>query len=286
MEGGEEAVGAGDAAAGDVERGAVVGAGAGEREAEGDVHAGVEGVELEGDETLVVIHAEDAVEVAFDGAEEDGVGREGAGEVGGEAAGDEGANGGGDEVGFFAAEVAVLAGVGVEAGDGDARMGDAALVAVGGEEFSDPDDLGGGEGGGDVGEGDVSSDEGDGEGSAGEAHGVVGGVGAGGEEFGLAGEVEADLVEVVFADGASDDGGEFAVEGAGDGFFKGVEAGLGGGVGRLAGDVAGGAADELDVRTAEREGVGGEGGGDDFRADAGGVTEGDGDVSFQLRVNS
>ena len=76
--GGEEdgsfhAVGTGDAATGDVEGCAVVGTRADEWKAERNIHPFVEGMELKRDEALVVIHAKDSVEFAFDRAVENGV---------------------------------------------------------------------------------------------------------------------------------------------------------------------------------------------------------------------
>ena len=56
-----EAVGLRDASAGDVEGGAVVGRGAHEGQAEGDVDAVVEGDGLDRDQRLVVIHGERGV---------------------------------------------------------------------------------------------------------------------------------------------------------------------------------------------------------------------------------
>ena len=58
----------------------MIGAGAREGEAERDVHAFVERVQLERDQALIVIHAEHAVPIAGRGVMENGVGRERAGE--------------------------------------------------------------------------------------------------------------------------------------------------------------------------------------------------------------
>ena len=64
----------GDALAGDVEGGAVIDRGAVDRQAERDVHRGVEGDELDRDVALVVVLGDDQVEGAVVGAVEDGVG--------------------------------------------------------------------------------------------------------------------------------------------------------------------------------------------------------------------
>ena len=58
----------------------MIGAGARKGETERDIHAFMEGVQLERDQSLIVIHAEHGVEFALDRAMENRVGREGAGE--------------------------------------------------------------------------------------------------------------------------------------------------------------------------------------------------------------
>ncbi len=68
----------GDVLAGDVEGGAVIDRGAQDGNAEGHVHGGLEVEELHGDVALVVIHGDDEIVRAVGGAEEDGVGRDGA----------------------------------------------------------------------------------------------------------------------------------------------------------------------------------------------------------------
>ena len=84
----------------------------------GDIGAGLE---LARDIHLVVIHADDAIKIAIEGALEDDIGGHGSADV------DVGRlsrrNGGRDDVDFFAAEEAAFAGVRVEGGAGDARRG-------------------------------------------------------------------------------------------------------------------------------------------------------------------
>src|SRR5690606_28758072 len=98
------------------------------------------------DLSLVMVHGQDGVEGAGPGAQEDGIGWEGS--VGGDAAGLGLLDGRGDDVDLLAAEVAAIAGVRVEAGDGDARPGEAGLAhgAVGEDEAVD-DGLAGDEAG-------------------------------------------------------------------------------------------------------------------------------------------
>src|SRR5689334_23235698 len=79
--GGEQALVAGDAAAGDIEGGAVVDRGADDREAEGDVDAAFEAVHLDGDVALVVILGDHDIELAPGSTPEDGVGGPGAGDL-------------------------------------------------------------------------------------------------------------------------------------------------------------------------------------------------------------
>ncbi len=59
-----------------VERGAVIGAGARKRQAERHVHAAMKRVQLERDQSLIVIHAKNGIELAFSRAMKDCVGRE------------------------------------------------------------------------------------------------------------------------------------------------------------------------------------------------------------------
>ena len=76
LHGCEHAVWSRDAFAGNLKRGAVIGAGARKRQTESDVHAFVKRMQLERDEPLIVIHAKDAVPLAAGGVVKDGVGRE------------------------------------------------------------------------------------------------------------------------------------------------------------------------------------------------------------------
>jgi hypothetical protein len=64
-----------DAFASNLEGCAVIGAGARKRQTERNVHAAVESVQLQWDQTLIVIHAENGIEFTFSGATKDGVGR-------------------------------------------------------------------------------------------------------------------------------------------------------------------------------------------------------------------
>src|SRR6266404_5571891 len=71
---GNHAIGFRDSFPRDFKRGAVIGTGAGERQAERRVHAVMKRVQFERDQSLIVIHAKHGVEFAFDRAVENGVG--------------------------------------------------------------------------------------------------------------------------------------------------------------------------------------------------------------------
>ena len=70
----DHTIGPSNTFAGNLKRGAVVGACARERETDRNVHAAVKRVQLERDQSLIVIHAKDGIELAFDSAMEDRVG--------------------------------------------------------------------------------------------------------------------------------------------------------------------------------------------------------------------
>ena len=71
---------AGLAPTGNFKCSAVVRAGPRERQSQRDVHAGIERVKLQRDQSLIVIHAEHAVEFAADRSMKNGIGRNGTGE--------------------------------------------------------------------------------------------------------------------------------------------------------------------------------------------------------------
>ena len=73
--------GIGLVAAGDIEGGAVIDGGADDGQAERNIHAAGEVDELHGNVALVVIHGDDEIEFAAQGADKDGVGRVRAGAV-------------------------------------------------------------------------------------------------------------------------------------------------------------------------------------------------------------
>ena len=80
LDGGDHAVRSRDSFARDLKSRAMIRTGTRERKPEGDVHSFMEGMQLQWNETLIVIHAEHRVPFAGDCAVENGVGRKGAGE--------------------------------------------------------------------------------------------------------------------------------------------------------------------------------------------------------------
>src|SRR5207248_8833428 len=127
-----------DALPGPVERGAVIDGHAQEWQPDGDVdtrQAGplldrlvvLEAERLHRDVALVVIHRDDDVELAAAGAREERVGGQGTGDV--EAVGAGRLDGGNDRALLLVAEQALLAGVRVEPGPGDAAAPPAGVPA-------------------------------------------------------------------------------------------------------------------------------------------------------------
>ena len=137
-DGGFHAVGTGNATTGDVKGCAVVGTRADEWKAERNIHPLVEGMELERDEALVVIHAKDSVEFAFDSAVENGVRGKWALEI---AVVLQLRDGWRDDFDFLVAEVAVFTGVWVETCNGNAGFGDTSGAQEVSEKSPDADDL-------------------------------------------------------------------------------------------------------------------------------------------------
>ena len=109
----------GGAGAGDVEGGAVIGRGAHERKAERDIDGVIESKRLDRDQRLVVIHAQGGIVGRARPFVEQRIGRQRTPGI--DAVGNEPRNGRGNDGAVLLAERAVLAGVGVEPGDGEPR---------------------------------------------------------------------------------------------------------------------------------------------------------------------
>ncbi len=249
-----------------------------------------------------MIEGDDGVVGAVDGLVKDGVGGVGAGygEAFGGEAGDERRN----PVGFLASEGAAVAGVGVEAADGDAGAGN----AEGGEGFEEEGDgqadFGFAEANGDIPEGNVAGGEHDPQAFSGEEHAETVSAAEIGEHFGVAGIGDAGEVPGFFADGGGDEGVEFTVQAGAD---AGADPGRGGGAGFGAdfsgdgvrergvagedgfgtGQVQGGGlrTEEIGIANGNEigmAGIGGKGFEHDFRADAVGVADGETDAGHRL----
>ena len=209
IDGGAERLLAGAVLAGDVVAGAVGGAGADVGQAGGVVDALGEGHQLEGDETLVVVEGQDAVELVEFAAAEEAVAGEGT--IGEDAVGLGLVDDGTDDLEVEVADDAVVAGMGVEGEDGDFGDGDAevaleALVHEG--DFLEQQVVG--ERVGDILEGEVVGDDADADAVADHEH-EAGASELVGEILGVAGEVEIVGLDVALVDG----GGDEDVDGAG-----------------------------------------------------------------------
>ncbi len=207
-----------------------------------------------------MVHGDDEVEAGAavglgDGVAEDGVGGEGTPGVDAVAGGD--LDGGGDDAGFFVAEEAALAGVGVQAADGDAGALDSEPAAGVVSEVDGVEDPADGEDIAHLHEGEVGGGEDDAEVLADEHHGVAFDGEAGGEQVGVAGVLgPAREGPGLFGDRAGDDrvgvewvgGGEL---GGGDGVLDEAEGELAGafvvGAGGLVVGVGGFVVDEGDI---------------------------------------
>lgn len=191
---------------------------------------------------MIVIHGDDGLVFALGGIAENGVGDVGAGEVG-EAEGVELLDGGGDGGGFFRAEGSVFTGVWIEAADGDFGRFDTLFSEKFCGEAANGDDAFLSELHRDLGERDMDGGEAHAEVGAGQEHSCFTCGELLGEEFCLAGVLEAKGLEAFFGDGAGYYGGGVRFAEAACGFAEGVVSGLGGGFGGLAGG-AGGAVSE------------------------------------------
>ena len=119
--GGFEALGERFSLVGDVEGSSVIDGSANDGQAEGDIGAAFEVEEFERDMALVMVHADDGVEFAFEGLLKDGVGREWSVSVEAVCASSE--DGGGDFVGILGAEGIIFAGVRIKTSDSDSLAG-------------------------------------------------------------------------------------------------------------------------------------------------------------------
>lgn len=170
----------------DVEGSSMIHGSANDGQAEGDIGAAFEVEEFERDMALVMVHADDGVEFAFEGLLEDGVGREWPVSV--EAVRASSVDGRGDFVGILGAEGIIFTGVRVESGDGDALVVPEFEQGV----VSELDDVADARLTNEVdglAERDVSGNMSDDEFFGSEHHGVIGDAAEMGNEFRVAAEV-------------------------------------------------------------------------------------------------
>jgi hypothetical protein len=113
----------------------------------------------------------------------------------------------------------------IEASDGDTRIGQAALVKELFEQQTHADDLFASQFVGNVAQGNVRGDEGDGQFPTGQEHRKIGHAATIGEELGLAGELEANLVHAGFVNWTGDNGVNFAVLSQPGPFFQSLQGG-------------------------------------------------------------
>ncbi len=196
-----------------------------EWQAEGDIHAFVECVELERNQSLIVIHAKDAVEVTLDRAVEYGVGGEGAVEI---PMRFQKCDGGRNGLDFLAAEVAVFSGVGIQSSHGDAGIRMPAPLEKILKQPPDSHDFWLGEHSWHAGDRHMGGDEGDGEPTTSEAHGEIFHPRASGKKFGLAGKFKAHRVQGMFANWPGHDALPFARSEFSRRRLKRFQSGLGG----------------------------------------------------------
>ena len=259
----------------------MVRAGADDWQAERDIHRVVEIEKLERDEALVVVHCEYRVVSAACGIAKNRVGYTGAFEPG-DAERIECFNRGLNDSLFFVAKLAFFAGVGVEPGHGDARVFDVALMEKPGGECADVDDQIHAEKLRHARERLVNGREADGQVMAGEQHAEMRDSEGIGEKFRLAGKAETYGLELVLADRCGDHGSGLADFEFECGLFQTLECGGGGllvWLARRAGFAVANDFKFVVLRDFRR----GKGLIDNFRADAGGVADGDEDAGHGQR---
>lgn len=262
---------------GNFESGAVIGRSANDRQAEGDVHAGGEGEHFEGDQSLIMIGADDGIEFFLGGVIEKGVGRIRAAD--GEMFFLESGNGGPENAFFFIAKKSVLAGVRIDTGDGDLWLGYSQFTQKADGLLGNVANLVDGkraEGGAQA---EMGRAEGNGQFGIGEDHDGIGSLGltAVSKKFGLAGIAKTDLSERFFLNGAGDNGGKFSALPTAEGVLEGVPRHVGGDTSGMAGfDFFGGSTNHFIAKATRKMGIA-QRFFYDFRTDAGGIAQGDAD---------
>jgi hypothetical protein len=188
----------------------------------------MKGMQLQGNQTLIVIHAEDGVPFAVHGVMKNRIGGKGAPKgCGLRIAGcaSQFLQRREDHIRLFCSDSAGLAGMRIEAGNSDARIGQAQLAKKVFEKETDSDDLFAAQRSRHFAQRNVRGDESNGQSPARQQHGEIAHIGAIGEKLSLARKLEADLIHARFVDRAGDNGVDFAAERELDSLFQSVQGG-------------------------------------------------------------
>ena len=124
---------------------------------------------------------------------------------------------------LFFSQGAGFAGMRIKAGDGDARSGQAALTKKIFEQQTDADDLFASQFVRNFAQRNMRGDERDSEFPSGQQHREIADAASIGEEFGLAGKFEPDLVHAGLVNRTGDNGVDFAAERQLGSFFQGLQ---------------------------------------------------------------
>jgi hypothetical protein len=188
----------------------------------------MESVQLQRNQTLIVIHAENGIPIALRRVMENRIGGKGTGEDCGFSIFDfrlqlfqrrE------DQISFFFSHGAGFAGMWIETGDRDTRSTQAALSKKIFQKQTDADDLCGSQRVRNFAERNVRGNESDGKFPARQQHGEIAHAASVGEELGLPGEFETDLVHAGFVNWPGDDGVNFTAKRQLDSFFQRLQGG-------------------------------------------------------------
>jgi hypothetical protein len=233
---------------GDAKSRAVIGAGARDGEAEGDVDGGVKIEEFQRNQTLIVIHRDDRVEIAQRRVAENRVGDSRTGKLG-EAGLVQAVDGRLDNPHFFVTESSVFAGVGVKSGDGDSGLGDSSPFQEVGGQLADADDFFFRQQFRNAGERFVNRCQTDAQGGAGEQHSVIFHAKSIGEKFRLSGKGKTESLKVFLRNRSGDDRLGTADFELVDRFVEGVQSGASGRFVRFSGNSGRAVAEDREFKT-------------------------------------
>ncbi len=247
------------------------------RETQGNVDSLIEGMELKGYQALVVIHAQNAVELTGCCTAKDGVRRMGPRNFGyAFHAAAKGLHGREDDANLFGAKIAALTGVRVQTCHSDARQDLSPANQEIRQKPAHAHDLRRFQEPGNISKRNVRRDESHRDPSASQTHGVIGDAAAHGKKFRLTGKRKSRFMHCSLGDGSGNHCLNLSRFRERNGLFQGANRMLGGGAHRLSrrervcrSDYA--ALEASGERTALQ------GGAHDFRPDAGRISQGDPD---------